>query len=299
MMQESTTHLNADYPYTVSFIPLNNVTRNRRVVNLEQPMSIGRLLDKDDPGPTSLKFASKVVSRQHAMIGFCDGRLWIQDTKSSSGTFVNGQRLSLQGQESRKVEINEGGVIRLGEDCEVNGVVHQSVILKVVFGAVGMRERLGSQDSGIVEVARLETDSGNDHYIDFSLDPQVRANVDAEFNFIWSSLTQGLDHPLQRLRDISQNHQPQWAPSTSADHTLLLPPPENRHQKRPSISRLETAVPGRNDAGVGKPKRPPTLSVSSASSAGTTASTSTVLNGGAGLAAMPSTPLTAVPFFSH
>ena len=32
----------------------------------------------------------------------------------------------------------------------------------------------------------------------------MRANVDSEFNQIWSSLTQGLETPLQRLRSLNE-----------------------------------------------------------------------------------------------
>ncbi|KAI9091530.1 hypothetical protein DFS34DRAFT_597055 [Phlyctochytrium arcticum] len=225
----------ADVTYLVSFVPLNNVSRNRRIVNLEQPQTIGRQLDKEDAPPTSLKFASKVVSRQHAVIGFAaDGKLYLRDTKSSSGTFLNGQRLSPQAQESSRVEVHDGDVIRLGEDCEVNGVVHQSVILKVLFGSISSHQRSISQDSNLVELSR-EGDPG-EHYVDFSSDPQVRANVDAEFNFIWNSLTHGLDHPLKRLRQISAATANQFgspSPSTiygtgsrrkSIVHNVTLPP---------------------------------------------------------------------------
>ncbi|OUM61728.1 hypothetical protein PIROE2DRAFT_44935, partial [Piromyces sp. E2] len=45
---------------------------------------------------------------------------YIKDTGSSSGTFLNGKRLSPQGQESTFFELNNGDVIKLGEDCQVN-----------------------------------------------------------------------------------------------------------------------------------------------------------------------------------
>jgi pSer/pThr/pTyr-binding forkhead associated (FHA) protein len=58
------------------------------------------------------------------MIHFVDFRSFqisLQDTKSSGGTFLNGIRLSPQGQESTPVEVHDGDIIKLGEDCEVNG----------------------------------------------------------------------------------------------------------------------------------------------------------------------------------
>ena len=51
----------------------------------------------------------------------CGIQVYLRDTKSSSGTFVNGKRLSPMGVESEKVELKEGDQISLGEDCEVDG----------------------------------------------------------------------------------------------------------------------------------------------------------------------------------
>ncbi|KAJ3030787.1 hypothetical protein HDV00_008712 [Rhizophlyctis rosea] len=55
-------------------------------------------------------------------------------------------------------------------------------------------------------------------YIDFSTDPQVRQNVDTEFNNIWQSLTQGLDDPLKRLRSTTK----QRAGRAVAGHARVL-----------------------------------------------------------------------------
>lgn len=139
-------------------------------------VSIGRLMEGNEAPRNSLKFSSKVVSRQHATIWLVDKKvkkyksgsivefiesidlsgfmlnnlppsfsnhdsfpptpfqLYVQDTKSSSGTFLNSLRLSPQGVESSQIEVHDGDVIKLGEDCEVNGVIHQSIVFKVIFG---------------------------------------------------------------------------------------------------------------------------------------------------------------------
>ncbi|KAI9008416.1 hypothetical protein BC832DRAFT_424378 [Gaertneriomyces semiglobifer] len=121
-------------PATISLVPLNSLPSNARQIPLSfLPLPVGRTLSSSPPSPSSLKFSSKVVSRQHAIMGYTDGKLWIQDTKSSSGTFVNSRRLSPQGVESAKTELCDGDVIRLGEDCEVNGVIHNAVIVKLVL----------------------------------------------------------------------------------------------------------------------------------------------------------------------
>ncbi|KAJ3152295.1 hypothetical protein HDU89_001515 [Geranomyces variabilis] len=286
----------SDHPYLVSFIPLNNNASNRRMVNLENETPIGRLLDKDEPALTSLKFASKVVSRQHGMMGFVDGKLYIQDTKSSSGTFLNAKRLSAQGLASAKFEVHDGDVIRLGEDCEVGGVIHQSVVLKVIFGRAMFRDRLGSR-SGSQDISRMENaENITEAYVDFSTNPQVQAAVDAEFNIIWNSLTAGLDHPLKRLRDLSRaktaggsdsqmsrgNIAPQQMQSQSQalgtyNHRTLSVGSSSGAggaggmgggSRRPSLPRTDTAIP-ENEQVMTFDSRHRSLSFTSLSSAGT------------------------------
>ncbi|KAI9250298.1 SMAD/FHA domain-containing protein [Sporodiniella umbellata] len=66
-----------------------------------------------------LSFKSKVVSRCHCEIWVDqDGKLYIRDTKSSSGTFLNHIRLSPAGQESRPVELHDGDILQLGVDFQ-------------------------------------------------------------------------------------------------------------------------------------------------------------------------------------
>ncbi|CAO3643610.1 unnamed protein product [Cunninghamella echinulata] len=60
----------------------------------------------------------KVVSRGHAEIWAKNGKFFIRDTKSSSGTFVNHVRLSPPNQESRPFLLNDGDVVQLGVDYQ-------------------------------------------------------------------------------------------------------------------------------------------------------------------------------------
>jgi pSer/pThr/pTyr-binding forkhead associated (FHA) protein len=48
-------------------------------------------------------------------------QFYIQDTKSSSGTYLNNERLSPQAMESPAVELHENDIIKLGEDYNLNG----------------------------------------------------------------------------------------------------------------------------------------------------------------------------------
>ncbi|CAO3656510.1 unnamed protein product [Mucor fragilis] len=66
-----------------------------------------------------MSFKSKVVSRCHCEVWVeTDGKLYIRDTKSSSGTFLNHVRLSPAGSESRPVELHDGDLVQLGVDFQ-------------------------------------------------------------------------------------------------------------------------------------------------------------------------------------
>ncbi|KAJ1547060.1 hypothetical protein HK096_004399 [Nowakowskiella sp. JEL0078] len=173
--------------FTVIFYPLKNTFKQKRTVNLENVVQIGRQLDSSEPSFSSLKFTSKVVSRQHAVIYVRENKVYLQDTKSSSGTFVNDERISFHGQESDPQEIKNGDIISLGEDCEVQGVVHLAVSMRISLPPFLISECV---------------ESTQEEFSDYSTDAQVRANVDSEFTSIWNSLTQGIDDPLMLLRSL-------------------------------------------------------------------------------------------------
>ena len=66
-----------------------------------------------------LHFNSKVVSRMHAEI-WCegDGQMYIRDTKSSSGTFLNHHRLAPPNKMSIAFPLHDGDVIQFGVDYQ-------------------------------------------------------------------------------------------------------------------------------------------------------------------------------------
>ncbi|CAO3612648.1 unnamed protein product [Cunninghamella blakesleeana] len=80
-------------------------------------IKIGRFTDKY-LSPTRITFKSKVVSRGHAEIFIKNGKFYIRDTKSSSGTFLNHVRLSPPNQESRPFALTDGDVVQLGVDYQ-------------------------------------------------------------------------------------------------------------------------------------------------------------------------------------
>jgi pSer/pThr/pTyr-binding forkhead associated (FHA) protein len=60
-------------------------------------------------------FRSKVISRAHAKIWVeTGGKFFIQDTSSSSGTFLNQVRLSLANIDSTPHEIKNGDILQFG-----------------------------------------------------------------------------------------------------------------------------------------------------------------------------------------
>ncbi|KAJ3198847.1 hypothetical protein HDU82_000969 [Entophlyctis luteolus] len=63
-------------------------------------------------------FKSKVVSRSHAEMWLRDGQVYLKDTGSSSGTFLNKMRLSPSGKLSRPYPLKDGDVIQLGIDYQ-------------------------------------------------------------------------------------------------------------------------------------------------------------------------------------
>lgn len=73
---------------------------------------IGRQTNaKTQPHPSNGYFDSKVLSRAHAEVWSDAGKVYIKDVKSSNGTFVNGQRLSLEGVESDPFELNHEDIV--------------------------------------------------------------------------------------------------------------------------------------------------------------------------------------------
>ncbi|KAI8379217.1 uncharacterized protein BYT42DRAFT_568033 [Radiomyces spectabilis] len=81
-------------------------------------IKIGRFTDRIT-SPNHISFKSKVVSRAHCELWLeNDGKLYLRDTKSSSGTFLNHIRLSAANQESRPTEIKDGDIVQLGVDYQ-------------------------------------------------------------------------------------------------------------------------------------------------------------------------------------
>ncbi|XP_022081361.1 sarcolemmal membrane-associated protein-like isoform X2 [Acanthaster planci] len=105
-----------------------------RRIPLREPVKIGRSVAKARPSSDNGIFDCKVLSRNHALIWYDHDSLkfYLQDTKSSNGTFINNQRLSRGAEESSAHELNSGDIIQFGVDVMENsrrGVVTHGCIV--------------------------------------------------------------------------------------------------------------------------------------------------------------------------
>lgn len=94
------------------FSPLSFV-----MVEGDSPLLIKRWAENITYDENDVVFKSRVVSRIHAKLWFVPGgKLFIEDTKSSSGTFLNGVRLSPANIKSEPHWVKHGDIVRFGED---------------------------------------------------------------------------------------------------------------------------------------------------------------------------------------
>ncbi|XP_064631881.1 sarcolemmal membrane-associated protein-like isoform X11 [Lineus longissimus] len=91
-----------------------------RQIPMHEPVKIGRSVARARPAPNNAIFDCKVLSRNHALIWYETGKFYLQDTKSSNGTFINNQRLSKGSEESPAREIYSGDIIQFGVDVMEN-----------------------------------------------------------------------------------------------------------------------------------------------------------------------------------
>lgn len=101
----------------VIFIPCARSHRfERREIEVFEEVKVGRSVARCKTSPDNAIFDCKVLSRSHAVLWYQDGSIWIKDTASSNGTFINNTRLSRGGEESEPFRINSGDEIQFGVD---------------------------------------------------------------------------------------------------------------------------------------------------------------------------------------
>ncbi|XP_051932371.1 sarcolemma associated protein a isoform X12 [Hippocampus zosterae] len=117
-----------------------------RHVYLDEPVKIGRSVARCRPAQNNATFDCKVLSRNHALVWFDHktAKFYLQDTKSSNGTFINSQRLSRGSEESPPCEVLSGDIIQFGVDVTENTrkVTHGCIVSTIkLFLPDGMEAR--------------------------------------------------------------------------------------------------------------------------------------------------------------
>ncbi|KAG2346473.1 SMAD/FHA domain-containing protein, partial [Suillus weaverae] len=122
-----------DSNHTFHFDPISRDLRDGDI-----PIRIGRFANSlavNARSTNKIAFDTKVLSRVHAEIWSDNGKFYIKDTKSSSGTFLNHVRLSPAGSESKPHELKDGDIVQLGLDYQ-GGVedIWKSVNIRIEVG---------------------------------------------------------------------------------------------------------------------------------------------------------------------
>lgn len=101
-----------------------------RTLILDKPIKIGRSVGHNKTAANNGIFDCKVLSRNHALLWFEEGKFLLKDTRSSNGTFVNTERLSKSCEESPPREVFSGDTVQFGVDVVENSrnVTHGCVI---------------------------------------------------------------------------------------------------------------------------------------------------------------------------
>ncbi|CAG9863539.1 unnamed protein product [Phyllotreta striolata] len=101
-----------------------------RTLVLDQPAKVGRSVARLKPTPNNAIFDCKVLSRHHALLWYENGIFYLQDTKSSNGTFVNNSRLN---PENSIHELSSGDIVQFGVDVVENNkkVTHGCIIATI------------------------------------------------------------------------------------------------------------------------------------------------------------------------
>uniref|UniRef100_A0A8C7HBV0 Sarcolemmal membrane-associated protein n=1 Tax=Oncorhynchus kisutch TaxID=8019 RepID=A0A8C7HBV0_ONCKI len=117
-----------------------------RHVYLDEPVKIGRSVARCRPAQNNATFDCKVLSRNHALLWFDHktGKFYLQDTKSSNGTFINSQRLSRGSEESPPCEVLSGDTIQFGVDVTENTrkVTHGCIVSTIKLFLPDVVDRL-------------------------------------------------------------------------------------------------------------------------------------------------------------
>ncbi|XP_012148397.1 sarcolemma associated protein [Megachile rotundata] len=122
-----------------------------RTLSLEQAVKIGRSVARARATSNNAIFDCKVLSRNHALLWYSGGKFFLQDTRSSNGTFVNNHRLSPAGSESAPKEVCSGDIVQFGVDVVENTkkVTHGCIVATLKLYLPDGKEAKGNLSTSV------------------------------------------------------------------------------------------------------------------------------------------------------
>ncbi|XP_071455733.1 sarcolemmal membrane-associated protein [Hetaerina americana] len=137
--------------------PNSHPFQERRLV-LDQKVKVGRSVARARPATNNVIFDCKVLSRNHALFWYENGKFYLQDTKSSNGTFVNNQRLSKSLEESTPQEVCSGDIVQFGVDVMENSrkVTHGCIVATLKLYLPDGKEAKASRSTTLVGAVQLD-----------------------------------------------------------------------------------------------------------------------------------------------
>ncbi|XP_043477592.1 sarcolemmal membrane-associated protein [Leptopilina heterotoma] len=128
-----------------------------RTLLLDHPMKIGRSVARAKATLSNAIFDCKVLSRNHAILWYDSGKFYLQDTKSSNGTFVNNNRLSSSGQESIAREVCSGDIVQFGVNVveDTKKLTHGCIVATLKLYLPDGKEAKASSSNSVDPVAGI------------------------------------------------------------------------------------------------------------------------------------------------
>ncbi|KAI4491676.1 hypothetical protein M0804_003068 [Polistes exclamans] len=125
-----------------------------RTLTLEEPVKIGRSVARVRAAQNNAIFDCRVLSRNHALLWYSNGKFYLQDTRSSNGTFINNQRLSTSGSESAAEEVYSGDIVQFGVDVVENTkkVTHGCIVATIKLYLPDGKEVKASPSTAITSI---------------------------------------------------------------------------------------------------------------------------------------------------
>ncbi|KAK2576076.1 hypothetical protein KPH14_007413 [Odynerus spinipes] len=125
-----------------------------RTLTLEEPVKIGRSVARIRAAPNNAIFDCRVLSRNHALLWYSGGKFYLQDTRSSNGTFINNQRLSSSGLESAAEEVCSGDIVQFGVDVMENTkkVTHGCIVATIKLYLPDGKEAKASLSTSVTPI---------------------------------------------------------------------------------------------------------------------------------------------------